>query len=63
MRQVKGSLRAQIPKVFTEDAPDVAVIDVEMSDDIDLSKLSWTVKSEVGQWIRQSVAMHYRDSK
>lgn len=55
---VKDFLRAGLPSTFYENEVEG---DIEMSDDIDLSSLSWTVKSEIGQWIRQGVASHYKD--
>lgn len=58
VQQVKISLRGGLPPIFYEDETGD---DVEMSDDIDLSSVGWTVKSEIGQWIRQGVASHYKD--
>lgn len=59
VQQVKVSLRGGLPPIFYEDETGG---DTEMSDEVELSSLSWTVKSEIGQWIRQGVASHYKDA-
>ncbi|ODH15604.1 hypothetical protein ACO22_06425 [Paracoccidioides brasiliensis] len=55
---VKQSIQRRLPTMFPEVRTDA---DVQMTDDLDLSAGTWTVKCEIGQWLRDVVAYHVRD--
>ncbi|PGG98881.1 hypothetical protein AJ79_08757 [Helicocarpus griseus UAMH5409] len=55
IQQAKASIRRRLPNMFAESSPDG---DAEMTDDVDLTSFTWTVRSELGQWLRDQVACH-----
>ncbi|KAK2783012.1 RNA polymerase II mediator complex subunit [Emmonsiellopsis sp. PD_33] len=59
VQQIKASLRRRLPNMFTESSSDG---DSEMTDDIDFPALTWTVRSEIGTWIRDQVASYIKTS-
>ncbi|PGH09502.1 hypothetical protein GX51_00607 [Blastomyces parvus] len=59
IQRIKDSVRRRLPNMFPEVPPDG---DAEMTDDVDFSSLSWTVRSEIGNWVRDQVAAHVKDS-
>jgi mediator of RNA polymerase II transcription subunit 12 len=59
IQHIKASLQHRFPHIFTETNTND---DAEMTDDIDFSRLSWTIKSEIGQWIRLSVSFYCKSS-
>ncbi|EGC47827.1 RNA polymerase II mediator complex component Srb8 [Histoplasma capsulatum var. duboisii H88] len=56
---IKASVRRRLPHMFPMLSIDG---DAEMTDDVDLTSLSWTVRSEIGNWIRDQVASHVKNS-
>ncbi|QSS58957.1 hypothetical protein I7I51_08387 [Histoplasma capsulatum] len=56
---IKASVRRRLPHMFPMLSIDG---DAEMTDDVDLTSLSWTVRSEIGNWIRNQVASHVKNS-
>ncbi|OAX81386.1 hypothetical protein ACJ72_04276 [Emergomyces africanus] len=59
IQRIKASVRRRLPNMFPQLSPNW---DAEMTDDVDLASLSWTVKSEIGNWIRDQVASHVKQS-
>ncbi|EEQ90847.2 hypothetical protein RJZ56_002888 [Blastomyces dermatitidis] len=59
IQRIKASVRRRLPNMFPKAPPEG---DAEMTDDVDFSSLSWTVRSEIGNWIRDQVASHVKDS-
>ncbi|PGH28586.1 hypothetical protein GX50_08679 [[Emmonsia] crescens] len=59
IQRIKASVRRRLPNVFPKLPADR---DAEMTDDVNLASLSWTVRSEIGNWIRDQVASHVKDS-
>lgn len=56
-RTVKADIKQRLPAVFrTELSEDDAMVC-----HTDPSHLSWSVKSEIGQWVRRGVSEHYKD--
>lgn len=54
-RAVKARLRRQAPLMFRQEVEMDGGMDLDISED----SLTWSVKSEVGQWIRSCVSGHY----
>ncbi|OJD27562.1 hypothetical protein ACJ73_01041 [Blastomyces percursus] len=59
IQHIKASVRRRLPNMFPKAPPEG---DAEMADDVDFSSLSWTVRSDIGNWIRDQVASHVKDS-
>ncbi|KAL1962441.1 hypothetical protein VTN77DRAFT_9712 [Rasamsonia byssochlamydoides] len=57
-RAVKADLRQRLPGLFRTGIDG----DNAMICHIDHNHLSWSVKSEIGQWLRRGVSEHYKDS-
>lgn len=53
---VKLAISRRLPRVFEFKADDVMPLDLSQS------SLTWSVKAEIGQWVRRGVAEHYLDS-
>lgn len=56
-RTVKADIKQRIPAVFRTELNE----DDAMVCHTDHSHLSWSVKSEIGQWVRRGVSEHYKD--
>ncbi|PGH26686.1 hypothetical protein AJ80_01632 [Polytolypa hystricis UAMH7299] len=54
---IKSFLKRRLPEIFSEDGGSE---DHDMTDDINFATLSWTVKSHIGQWLRDHVASHIK---
>ncbi|EEP75612.1 predicted protein [Uncinocarpus reesii 1704] len=52
---IKSNIYCQLSDVITKPVPGDSV---EVSPPINLSSLGWTIKSEIGQWIREHVMLH-----
>lgn len=59
IKAVKKTVRQRLPNIFPTEFDDDTVI----PHDVTQLKLSWAVKSEIGQWIRSGIAEHYKDVK
>lgn len=53
---VKATISRRLPSIFEFKADGV------MPCDLSQLTLTWSVKAEIGQWVRRSVAEHYLDS-
>lgn len=53
---VKNSISHRFPKIFG------AKPEATIPQNLSKLNLTWTVKSEIGQWIRRGVAEHYHDA-
>lgn len=58
IRQLKMHIRRRLSHIF----PFVYGEDAEVTEDVDFSSLTWTVRMNIGQWIRDHVASHVQRS-
>ncbi|KAI9036219.1 RNA polymerase II transcription mediator [Aspergillus affinis] len=56
IEELKASVAQRLPKIFGAEMSSVIPSEPQLPD------LTWAVKSEIGQWIRRGVSVHYRDS-
>lgn len=55
-RTGKASIAYRVPSLFETD------LDAAVPRDLSELNVTWTVKSEIGQWILRGVATHYYDA-
>ncbi|KAH8703880.1 putative RNA polymerase II mediator complex component Srb8 [Talaromyces proteolyticus] len=59
LRAVKADLKEKLPDMFDSEDNDESDM---MRCEVDHANLTWSVKAEIGQWVRGAVSEHYGDS-
>lgn len=57
IEELKASVAQRLPKIFGTETSIVAPSGPQSPG------LTWAIKSEIGQWIRRGISVHYRDSR